>query len=967
MQGPHRSAAAANLRPLHLIWLNLAFALLYFVAAQVSLLVSFRDLQITPVWLPSGIAIGFVIRFGWRVLPGLFFGDLAAALVFGTGAAPAVGIALAGIAEAALASQLLLRHKARTHAPTTSLRQVVATIVLGAGLSPIVSVAIGLGSMIAAGIVQPQDFWIAAAVWWTGDTIGILLMLPLLASLILMPGSHYFQRRSDLVVLGLIGAVTALVFYGSHATTLANLAYVFLIFPFVVWAATTMTPRLLVWTHLVIVAVSLTATVAGQGPFSWTGSAADVWMLQGFVFAAVTTSLTLKAAIEDLRRSELLRHEAELSAQARSAYLATVSHEVRTPLNGVLGMLELLAGSRLEAEQARWVQVARQSGKTLLRIVNDVLDVARFEAGRIDLAAEASDVGMLAEVVAETVGQAAFAKGLAFSLHIDPRLAAELRVDGTRLSQVLFNLVSNAVKFTETGFVRLELRVENDRDDSQDIVFSISDSGPGISEADRPQLFKPYSRLGDPGARRPAGTGLGLFISQRLTRAMGGRIELTSQPGKGSRFSFSLRLPRLSTPGRETPAAGRTALLMISDEQTCATVHALLEAWGLTVSRVQLAIAALDDGTHDLVVTTDCDLEALRVELEGAALPAAVASSRLILVSTLAAGLAPGALPVPGAWPKPVPGRPLLPSALRRAISALFPAAASAVHHKAATAPADTVGLAQASVAHKLDARLLVADDHPANREVLRLQLGSLGVGADFAEDGAQALRAWEQGDYALLLTDCSMPRLDGFELAAAIRARELRLGHARKPIVAITGGALPEDFERCVAAGMDDYLVKPISIDELRRVLARWLAEAPPAPSPAAGAEAGAPAAGPQAPVFDATALRSLVDDPALLARILETFSATADGDLAALRAACAQRDGAQAGRQLHRLLGAARSVGAGEVARAAETLQQQVHRSDWDALAPRLEVLASALAEFRAVADMHRRHPDPVPPRSA
>lgn len=960
MQGLHRSAAV-TLRPLPRIWLNIGFALLYFVAAQISLLVSFRDLQITPVWLPSGIAIGFVLRFGWQVLPGLFVGDLVAALVFGTSPPAAVGIALAGVAEAVLASQLLLRNQARTQAPATSLRQVVATILLGAGLSPIVSVALGLGSMIAAGIVKLEDFWIAAAVWWTGDTIGILLMLPLLATSILMPGSRFFRHWSNFAALGLTGAVTALVFYGSDATTVANLAYVFLLFPFVVWAAATMTPRLLVWTHLVVAAVSLTATVAGQGPFSWTRSATDVWMLQGFIFAAVTTSLTLKAAIEDLRRSERLRREAELSAQARSAFLATVSHEVRTPLNGVLGMLELLAGARMEAEHARWVQVARQSGKTLLRIVNDVLDVSRFETGHIDLAAEATDVGLLAEVVAETVGQAAFAKGLAFSLSIDQRLATELRVDGTRLSQVLFNLVSNAVKFTETGFVRLELRVTQDLEKAQDVDFSISDSGPGISEAERTQLFKPYSRLGKPGARRPGGTGLGLFISQRLARAMGGRIELTSKPGKGSRFSFSLRLPRMKAPDHERLAEGKTALLMISGEQTRASVQALLEAWGLVVTRGPVAVASLCDAAQDLIVTTDLDLESLRFDLESAARPAAATAGRLILVSTLA----PGAPPVPGAWPKPVPGRPLLPSALRRAIAALLSPAAPA-GPSPAVASLRAAGAADGPVGQVPEARLLVADDHLANREVLRAQLGSLGIPADFVDDGAQALHAWEQGAYALLLTDCQMPGLDGYELAAAIRSREALLGRARKPIVAITGGALVEDFERCMAAGMDDYLVKPITLDELRRVLAGWLEGAIPVPPAKARAEASAPAAEPPAPVFDATALRSLADNPALVARILDAFSTTADSDFAALRAACAQCDGAQAERQLHRLLGAARSVGASRVACAAEALQQEVHRSHWDALTPGLDAIANALADFRAAASRDRRPPDPLQPGS-
>ena len=386
------------------------------------------------------------------------------------------------------------------------------------------------------------------------------------------------------------------------------------------------------------------------------------------------------------------------AGRAKSAFLATMSHEIRTPMNGVLGMLELLSLTKLDGEQRTTLGIVRESGRSLLRIIDDILDFSKIEAGKLELRPEVTSVATVIERVCDIYSGNASSKSLTLKRFTDGRISAALMVDPLRLQQILNNLASNAIKFTESGEVSIRAELVERRGDADVVRFTVEDTGMGVTPEDAAQLFQPFTQA----ARTAAGgTGLGLSICKRLAELMGGSLAMESSAGVGTKVLLTVPLPVAADP-----------------------------------------------------------------------------------VAVLAA--------------TPARGR------------------------KEATSPRrtpPTVGEAR-----KQGMLVLLVDDHPVNRMVLGKQLNTLGYAAESAQSGLEAIEKWNAGGVGAVITDCNMPEMDGYALAHHIRDTEVRRGERRTPIIACTANALGGEAEKCYAAGMDDYLAKPVALAQLQEKLKQWL-----------------------------------------------------------------------------------------------------------------------------------------------
>jgi len=522
--------------------------------------------------------------------------------------------------------------------------------------------------------------------------------------------------------------------------------------------------------------------------------------------------------MHDVREYMRLMAEKERLLAERQEFLATMSHEIRTPLTGLLGMLELLSLTTLSDEQRHELAIARDSGKALMRIVDDILDYSKIEAGKLALKNEPENLKALIESVRDAYLASASAKRISLISFVDPRLPAAVVIDGARLRQILANFVSNALKFTAEGYV--EVRADWLAGDAESVTLKLAvrDTGIGIATDAQAKLFERYSQADATVAHRHGGTGLGLAICKRLAEMMGGTIGVESQPAKGSTFFVVLTLP---------------------------------------VAEVAVAPA------------------------------------------------------------------PATPPTLRQL---------------------DAGGRA-----------VLVADDHPINRLLIARQMQTLGLPVELAENGDQALSKWKDGDYAVILTDVHMPVMDGLELARAIRAIEAREGRKHTPIIAWTAAAIGEELARARAAGMDDVLVKPTELAQLRQVLVRWLPPFAATDEPVEGQANGA--------VLDEDVLWQLADDVYDERLILADYVHQTRRDLEALAAALQAGEGARAAREAHRIKGAARTTGANRLAARAERAEEAARRLDLAEAHARLVEMEADLAEFAARCGV-RQEPAPSVP---
>ncbi|MFL9825805.1 ATP-binding protein [Rhodoplanes sp. SY1] len=521
---------------------------------------------------------------------------------------------------------------------------------------------------------------------------------------------------------------------------------------------------------------------------------------------------------EEQARAELIavRQEAEAAGRAKNRFLATVSHEIRTPLNGILGMSELLLDTPLTPAQATYAEAVRTSGRALLTLIEDILDFAKIESGRITVTARPFGLAAMVESVVELLAPRAHEKNIEIAAFVDPALAAEVVGDDARLRQVLLNLVGNAVKFTPAGSVTVTA-APGPR--AGTVIIAVQDTGIGIAPDAQERIFGEFEQAEDGADRRFGGTGLGLAITRRIVARLDGTITVDSAPGAGATFRVTLPLPAADGAAPTTAApdlSGRGVLVVATDPCGVAALVRQLDAWGARTA------VATPDAAADALAREACDTVLVDRSIGTTAAAALVpelraASRRLVMLRPSERGELPGfeAAGFTDYLIKPV----------RAASLAVRLGAAAEPAQGAAPVPTPDAPSAEAD-AHGSSRAVLVAEDNPINALLVRALLERLGHRVTVTSDGLAAVAAWQQAatdgsPYDVILMDLHMPGLDGLSATRQIRAHEAEQGRPAALIAALTADASPADPAAYTAAGLDAVLVKPLDRDRLEAVLA--------------------------------------------------------------------------------------------------------------------------------------------------
>ncbi|HSE08085.1 MAG TPA: response regulator [Nocardioidaceae bacterium] len=617
------------------------------------------------------------------------------------------------------------------------------------------------------------------------------------------------------------------------------------------------------------------------------------------------------------------------ASRQKSEFLATMSHEIRTPLNGVIGLNDLLLRTELDAHQQRLASGAQIASRALLGVINDILDFSKIEAGKLELENVEFEVRPVFDQVASVLGESARGKGLELLVSCHPDVPELLKGDPTRLAQVLTNLGSNAVKFTEQGEVFIRATAEKTRDGGTLMRVEVSDTGVGVDPDKREHIFDPFSQADASTTRRYGGTGLGLAISSEIVAALGGEIGLESSPGEGATFWFTARFGSAGSAPTDdalqrprAALAGRRVLVVDDNAHNRLILSEHLGRWDVRAATAPGAVRALQmmRSAHDAGERFDAVLlDMVMPECDGMQLAAMVhadehlAGTPLIML-TSSADAAAEELEKAGireCLTKPVLAGDVLDALLR----ACDGAPAGRRTPKAATAaPAG-----RTSMPNSERPRLLVVEDNPVNQLVALGILETLGYAADTADDGLEGVEAWKSGSYAAVLMDVQMPRLDGY--AATRTIRDLEPEGERIPVLAMTAAAVEGEREKCLAAGMDDFLSKPVDPEALGAVLRRWLS--PDGREPTATVTTRDPHEG----VLDHDRLDMLRDlDPgntSYLDKAIANFVARVPESVHAIRTATAAHDHDGLTQAAHRLKGSALNLGLPTVGHLAHELE--------------------------------------------
>ncbi len=687
--------------------------------------------------------------------------------------------------------------------------------------------------------------------------------------------------------------------------------------------------------------------------------------LLGLALSFVFVSLYVGPIISLTKRTFLdlegKTREALEATRVKSEFLANMSHEIRTPLNGIIGMLGLLLRGDLEPRRKRQAEIAENSARSLLALVNDVLDFSKLEAGRYDLHVTDCDVSSLVQDRIELLAVKAHAKQLELIHRVADDVPNAVKGDGDRLVQVLTNLAGNAIKFTNTGEVVVSLTREYAADcletDAQ-LLFEVRDTGPGISSEQQAKLFQSFSQLDNSSTRAHEGTGLGLSISKHLIELMGGQIGVHSTPGVGSTFWFRLRLPIAEgtrhAPTRVGTPRGRRVLIVDANESYRELLTGYLQRWGMVTASAKtseeamtLAAKAVEDGQPYEFAISDLKMPAL----EGVPLVTALRTRmpRIVIIQLTPALHSQSA----------DSGSDVLflakPVRLSELYNCIAETADGVAPHNQNVDP-HAVRPQAARRGH-----FLVVDDNEVNRVLAAELLDELGHSCDLAVDGYDAVEKASARRYDAILMDCQMPGMNGYQATYEIRQREGKEAHT--PIIALTAHAYHGEAERVKSAGMDDFLTKPVAPRVLQTTLRRWMArkqaatdnqeptltDARPSSVPIALESVNlpqVPGAGP-----------SRLDERKRSARLIETFLRTVPAQVTALVAISKTDDAGDIRARSHKLKGSAVSLGAMRMGKLCEAMQNAAERGDLSCVPAWARDIEHEFAEIRPLLEAEAR----------
>ena len=680
----------------------------------------------------------------------------------------------------------------------------------------------------------------------------------------------------------------------------------------------------------------------------------------------VATDMTQRKEAEEALKEA--RDAAEEATKAKANFLAAMSHEIRTPMNGVVGMIDLLRESKLDDDQLQMVETVKSSAYSLLTIINDILDFSKIEAGKLDLEEIPISIADAVEGVSEALAVTARNKNLRLCVYVDPDIPDGVIGDQVRLRQIIFNLGGNAIKFTEQGKVLIRAdRMPSDDDKQVAIRLQVIDDGIGIPEAAQKSLFQAFSQVDASTTRRFGGTGLGLSISQRLTELMGGEIGVNSIEGKGSTFHVTVTLPiaedhNFRPDGEDL--GGLRVLVAMGDPELRDLTPRYLEHWGADtevidqladIKSAALAAVAASEPFDAIVIGSSWALE-----------------DQIALIKELRAEETLSAKYVVACRERSrkerkelgdtvyVDADPMQRGAFVRGVAVAVGRASPDIEYddsEIAKDPGKAPSVEEAAANGQL---ILLAEDNLTNQNVIKRQLDVLGYAVEIANDGLEALELMKKREYAILLTDCHMPNLDGFDLTKNIRKSEADLTD-RLPIVAVTASVMKEEIDNCFASGMNDYLMKPLEMDKLRAMLRKWMPESESKATATISSESddtevdptdsNATSSGGNGPI-DPTALKSIFgDDDDTFVEILKEFVEPSSANAEEIEIAYQERSADGVSKAAHKLKSSSRSIGANELADICQTLEAAGKKEDWeviDNVAPRLSTSIQEVIEY-------------------